>query len=175
MTLDEIGVRVLRAVPSDADNGHSCVVFPGELLDRGSFKVATDSTGRPEPQSDGSGCQLVIERQRFPTDDVGSESEGSRTSRLNRCQTGNCPQRRRTVIRLRHCCRPCACRYRKHQYAKGYASNADALATASTRWWSHIFILAQRLHQRNARPSSRWALRDSNPRPSPCKGDALTN
>lgn len=75
MTLDKIGVRVLRAVPADADNGHSSVVFPGELLDRGSFKVATDSTGCPEPQSDGSGRQLVIERQQSPADDVGHESK----------------------------------------------------------------------------------------------------
>jgi len=53
MTLDELGVRLLRAVPADTDDGHPSCIFPCELLDRGSLKVATDSTGSPEPQRNG--------------------------------------------------------------------------------------------------------------------------
>ena len=61
MARDKLGVRLLRAVPADTDDGHPSCVFLCELLDRGSLKVAADSTGGPEPQCNGALDERIVE------------------------------------------------------------------------------------------------------------------
>ena len=80
VAFDEAEVCVLGAVPTDTDNGDSSRKFLRDLLDRGSFKVTTGSTGSPEPEGNRTNRERIVKREGASADERCTEVEPSLVS-----------------------------------------------------------------------------------------------
>ena len=51
MTINEVEVRIVVAVPGNTDNANLSAELFADLLDRGGFSITSASTRRPKPKS----------------------------------------------------------------------------------------------------------------------------
>ncbi len=51
MTINEVEVRIVVAVPGNTDNANLSAELFADLLDRGGFSIARASTRRPKPKN----------------------------------------------------------------------------------------------------------------------------